>query len=386
MLDHFPTIQLVRRPGIIELSWGHPDPALMPVEALRRAVAAALDAYGPDALMYGADSGAGPLRAWLCERIGQAEGRAPAPAEIMITGGSSHGLDQLCTLCTQPGDIVLVESPTYHLAVRILRDHPLQLVPVPADEHGVQVEAVAATLAALQREGWRARMLYTVPTFHNPTGVSLSMERREALVALAAEHGLLIVEDDVYRELAYNGAAPPSLWSMAPPGTVARLGSFAKSLAPGLRLGWLTADAALVRRIVGGGLLDSGGGINHFTALAVAQIGVLGLYDQQVARLRATYCARRDALLGALAEDLPPECAWTKPHGGFFVWVRLPEGMDAAALLPHAEEAGVSYVPGARFHLDGRGANTLRLAFSLYAEDELRDGARRLGRAIQAGM
>jgi DNA-binding transcriptional MocR family regulator len=386
MLDHFPTIQLVLRPGIIDLGWGHPDPALMPIEAMRHATAAALDVYGADALMYGADPGAGPLRSWLAERIGQREGRTPAPAEIMITGGSSHGLDQLCTLCTQPGDIVLVESPTYHLAVRILRDHPLELVPVPADQHGVQVEPVAATLAGLQREGRRARMLYTVPTFHNPTGASLSMERREALVKLAAEHNLLIVEDDVYRELAYDGDAPPSLWSMAAPGTVARLGSFAKSLAPGLRLGWLTADAALVRRIVGGGLLDSGGGLNHFTALAVAQMGMLGLFDEQVARLRATYRARRDALLDALMEYLPHGCTWTKPHGGFFVWVRLPEGTDAAALLPRAEAAGVSYVPGARFHLDGRGANTLRLAFSLYAEDDLREGARRLGRALEAGL
>ncbi len=187
----------------------------------------------------------------------------------------------------------------------------------------------------------------------------------------------------MYRELAYDGEAPPSLWSMAVPGTVARLGSFAKSLAPGLRLGWLTADAALVRRIVGGGLLDSGGGVNHFTALTVAQMGMLGLYDEQVATLRATYRARRDALLGALAEYLPSGCTWTMPHGGFFVWVRLPEGTDAAELLPHAEAAGVSYVPGARFHLDGCGANTLRLAWSLYGEEELREGARRLGHCLR---
>lgn len=386
MQSLYATIQLVLRPGIIELVWGHPDPALMPVAAVRRAATAALERYGSDALMYGADPGAGPLRAWLCERIGLAEGRAPAPDELMITGGNSHGLSQLCALCTQPGDVVLVESPTYHLAVRILRDYPLDLVPVPADAHGVQVDALAERIAALRRSGRAPRMLYSVPTFHNPTGVSLSAERRQQLVDLAAETGLLIVEDDVYRELAYDGPAPRSLWSMAAPGVVVRLGSFAKSLAPGLRLGWLTGAAPLVKRIVGGGVLDSGGGTNHFAALVAAQLCASGAFDAQVARLRNVYRARRDALLAALDEHLPAGCDVFRPGGGFFVWVRLPDALDADALLPRAEAAGVSYLPGKRCHLDGRGANTLRLAFSLYDEAQLREGARRLGRVLAMAM
>ncbi|MEP7188878.1 MAG: aminotransferase class I/II-fold pyridoxal phosphate-dependent enzyme, partial [Roseiflexaceae bacterium] len=192
MLD-LPTIQLIRRPGIIELGWGHPNAALLPVDGMRQAAADALDRWGADALNYGADQGAGPLLAWLSDRIARTESRAPAIDEIMITGGVSQALDQICTLCTQPGDIALVESPTYHLAIRILRDHPLELIAVPADEHGLRVDALAATLAELRRAGRRARLLYCVPTFHNPTGASLQAERRAALVKLAAAEQLLIV-------------------------------------------------------------------------------------------------------------------------------------------------------------------------------------------------
>ncbi len=376
------TIQLVRRPGIIELGWGHPSAELLPIAEMRQASTAMLDRAGAEALTYGADQGAGPLLAWLRERIERVEGRSPAPDQIVITGGISSGLDQLCTLCTAPGDVVLVEAPTYHLAVRILRDHPLDLLPVPTDDAGLRIDALAATIAELRRAGRRPRLLYTIPTFHNPTGVSLSATGRAALVELAATEELLIVEDDVYRELSYDGPAPPSLWSLAPTGTVARLGSFAKSLAPGLRLGWLTGGAALVGRIVGCGLLDSGGGVNHFTAMAVAELCAAGLFDAHVERLRAAYRARRNALIQALAEHLPPGCAWTAPGGGYFVWVTLPEGMDAAALLPYAEAAGVAYLPGSRFYLDGGGAGALRLAFSMYPPEELAEGARRLREAI----
>src|SRR5215213_2013362 len=348
MLD-LPTIQLIRRPGIMELGWGHPNAALLPVDSMRQAATDALDRWGADALNYGADQGAGPLLAWLSERIARTEGRAPSRDEIMITGGVSHALDQICTLCMQPGDIALVESPTYHLAIRILRDHPLELISIPADEHGLRVDALAETIAELRHAGQRARLLYCVPTFHNPTGTSLQAERRAALVALAAAEQLLIVEDDVYRELSYDGPAPPSLWSLATPETVVRLGSFAKSLAPGVRLGWLTAGTKIAGRLIGSGLLDSGGGVNHFTSLMVTAFCASGQYDQQVVQLCASYRTRRDALLAGLAAHLPPACTWTKPAGGFFVWVRLPEGVDATALLPRAEAAGVSYIPGARF-------------------------------------
>jgi len=377
-----PTIQLALRPGTIDLAWGHPAADLLPVAAMQRATVAALTRFGADALTYGHPAGPGPLLAWLQARIARQEGRMPAADEIMITGGISHGLDQLLTLCTEPGDTVLVESPTYHLAVRIMRDHPLQLVPVPADQDGLQVDALAEQLTDLRRAGQRVRLLYTVPTFHNPTGVSLSLPRRQALIDLAATEGLLIVEDDVYRELAYDGPPPPSLWSAAPPGVVARLGSFSKSLAPGLRLGWMTAGREVIMRLTEGGLLDSGGGSNHFTALAVSLLCESGDFDAQVVRFRNAYHTRRDALLTGFANFLPADCSWYVPAGGFFAWVILPHTLKGTDLLPIAEAAGVSFIPGQRFHLDGRGEHALRLAYSFYAPDALTQAAEHLGKAI----
>ncbi|HEX8034109.1 MAG TPA: PLP-dependent aminotransferase family protein, partial [Ktedonobacterales bacterium] len=240
----------------------------------------------------------------------------------------------------------------------------------------------------LRREGRPPRLLYTIPTFNNPTGISLPDERRRALVDLAANEGLLIVEDDVYRELHYDGPPPPSLWELAPPGVVARMGSFAKSLAPGIRLGWLTADPALVRRFVEGGVLDSGGSLNHFASLVVAQFCLSGEYDALLERFRTAYRTRRDALLAGLSQHMPDNCSWTHPAGGYFVWLRLPKRIDAETLLPAAEAMGVSFVPGTLFYLDGDGGghNALRLAFSLYPPDELTEGTRRLGAALKAAL
>ena len=384
MPAELPIIQMVHRPGLIDLAWGHPDPELLPVAALHRASRAALESFGPDMLQYGHPNGPGPLVGYLAERIAQREGRRPAPDELLVTGGISIGLELVLRHVAQPGDVVLVESPTYHLALRIMRDHGLTLIPVPTDAGGLRLDALAEIVAAQQRSGYPARALYLVPTFSNPTGRSLAAERRPALVALAQAAGLLIIEDDVYRELAYDAPAPPSLWSLAPAGVVARLGAFTKSLAPGLRLGWLTGGPDLINALSNGGLLDSGGGLNHFTALVVAALCQAGDYDPHVARLIAAYRLRRDTLVAALREHLPSGCRVETPGGGFFIWVELPEGVESDALLPAAEAAGVAYIPGQRFHLDKRGHNTLRLAFSLYPPEHLAEAARRLGAALRA--
>lgn len=379
----FPLVQLAVKPGVIDLGWGQPDPRLLPVEEMQEAAARALRKYGAHALAYGADAGAGPLLAWLQQRIERTEQRTLAPDEIMITAGNSDALDQICTHFTQPGDTVLVEAPTYHLAVRILRDHHLNLVAVPTDAEGLCVDALRAILTELRAEGKPPRFLYTIPTFHNPTGVSLSEPRRRELVEVAAAEKLLLVEDDVYRELAYDQAAPPSLWSLAPTGVVLRMGSFAKALAPGLRVGWLTGASEHVQRLVRSGLRDSGGGVNHFAALTVAEFGEAGFFDAQVARLRRAYRERRDALAAALAE-LIPEAQFVKPGGGFFIYVTFANGADTTQLRVRAEERGVNFIPGPRFFLDGRGGNELRAAFSLYPPSELEEAVRRLRLAVDS--
>ena len=378
-----PNVQIVHRPGVIDLGWGHPDPALLPVDGLRLAATEALDRHGAEALAYGSERGPGPLLRWLIGYLGRVEGVAPAADEIIITGGISQAFDQVCTLLTQPGDVVLVEQPTYHLAVRILREHPLELVPVASDVGGLQPEAVAEAITAVRRTGRTPRFLYTVPTFNNPTGVSLAAERRRALIDLAVAEGLLIVEDDAYRELFYDGPAPPSLWSIAPRGTVVRLGSFSKVVAPGLRLGFLTADAAIIERFRGGGLLDSGGGTTHFSANVAAAFCEAGCFEDQGAALRATYRARRDALAAALTEYLPEGVRWTLPAGGFFFWLDLPPGLDTNDLMARAAAGGVGYAPGSRFYVGAGGERAARLAFGLYPKDQLIEAARRLGAVLR---
>lgn len=382
-MNSFPTVQLAVKPGVIDLAWGQPDPKLLPVSAMQRATELALSQFGADTLAYGADAGAGPLLDYLRARIERTEGKALNPDQIMITGGNSDALDQIATHFTEPGDTVLVEAPTYHLAVRILRDHHLDIVPVSTDEDGLRINDLQEELAELKRAGKRVKFLYTIPTFHNPTGTSLSEGRRRGLVKIAAQEHLLIVEDDVYRELAYDAPALPSLWSLAPEGVVLRMGSFAKSLAPGVRLGWLTGKGEHVQRMALGGLRDSGGGVNHFTAMTIAAFCEHGLYDKQLDTLKWSYRERRDALCDALAREIP-DAAFSKPGGGFFLWVTLPETVDTQVLRGRAPEHGVDFIHGARFFVEGGGTNSLRVAFSLYSPQELEQAMQRLGQAYRA--
>jgi DNA-binding transcriptional MocR family regulator len=381
--DHVRVVQVVDRPGIIDLAWGHPELDVLPVAALRAASAEVYDRYGADALSYGRDAGPPPLVEAIRDRLATSDARVPAADEVVVTAGASQGLDLAATLLLSPGDVVLVEEPTYHLAVRVLRDHPVDLVSLPFDGGGLRTEAAAETIARLRGGGRSVRMLYTIPTYHNPTGVTLADGRRRELADLAAETGIVVVEDDVYRELGYDGTTPPSLWSIAAPGTVVRLGSFSKTIAPGLRLGYLTADASFAARATACGVIDSGGGIAHLSALTVAAYVATGAYPAHVEDLRRVYGARRDALLGALAEHLP-DASWTQPRGGFFTWLTLPGGLDATALLPAAEARGVSYVPGRRFYATGDGGRgALRLAFTRYPEADLAEAARRIASAVR---
>jgi 2-aminoadipate transaminase len=373
---------MVLREGYCEFNFGQPDPDLLPLESMRRAPAAALDAFGPDLLAYGAPEGAWPLLAWVRDRIEQREAVAVSLDECIGTAGNSDAIDQVCTLFTRPGDIAFVESPTYHLGLRILQDHHLDLRPVPTDAEGLRVDLLTEQLQQLAAAEQRARLLYTIPTFHNPTGVNLSEPRRRALVDLAVEHRLLVLEDDVYRELAYDGTAPPSLFSLAPRGTVIRMGSFAKSLAPGLRLGWVNCSAAQARRFADGGLRDSGGAPNFSAAMMVAALCRAGDFDSHGERLRRAYRERRDALAAALRDTLPPEASFEVPGGGYFIWVTLPTGIDTESLLTRADAFRVAFIPGARLSADGRNRSALRLSFALMKPRQLVEGARRLGALI----
>ena len=383
MVLTLPDVQHDFRPGIIEFRAGHPDLALLPAAGVLQATQVILEREASRALSYGAEQGPGCLINQLYAWLGRMQGETPPPTEqVLISGGASQALDMLCMLLTEPGDLALVQSPTYHLALRVMRDHRLDLVSVPGDDEGLNVAALEETLNSLQRRGKPPRLLYLVPTFNNPSGITLTLERRSALAELAQQFNLIVVEDDVYYQLWYDRLPPPSIYSLAPSGLIIRLGSFSKILAPGLRLGWMLASPELVQRCVQSGVLDSGGGLNHFTAHVAAAFIELGLLDQQIDALRHAYRERRDVLVNALEEHLPQDCRWLIPQGGFFVWLRLPAQIDSASFLPAAEAAGVSYIPGARFFTNGGGECYCRLNFTMFSRDELEEGARRLGKAL----
>jgi DNA-binding transcriptional MocR family regulator len=370
-------------PGVIDLAWGHPDPSLLPVQELRAAAERAMDRYGPQMLAYGNPAGPPPLIEFICDRLRQTDGRAPSPSQVVITSGASQGLDLAAAFLLNPGDTVLIDVPTYHLAMRILRDHPVQVVGIPSDASGILPDELARVVTQLRQRQQRPRLLYTIPTFHNPTGRVMPDERRAELLAVAALEELQIVEDDTYRELSYDGPAPASLWASDTTSSVIRLGSFAKSVAPGLRVGYVTADAGVVARMVAGGLLDSGGGTTHFAATVLAEYAAAGDYVSQVERFRAAYRGQRDRLLQSLVEHMPETVSWSVPAGGYFVWVQLPNGMSAEKLLPVTRANGVEFLPAHVFFLDQDEApDALRLAFSMHPPDVLAEAGARLASAI----
>jgi 2-aminoadipate transaminase len=357
-----PIIQFTERPGILDLGCGHPNPALLPVEPWLAAAREGARSYGWQALTYGALAGPGPLIEWLSDHL--------ATTNFFITAGASHALALITGLLAEPGDTVLVDAPTYHFALRILRDRGVRLVAAPPDLDGC--------IASLRAAGHRVPMLYLVPTFGNPTGASVPDDRRRYLVEVAQRTGVTLVEDDTYRELTYDGPAPVSLWDLAAGAGVVRIGSFAKTVAPGLRLGWINAAPSLIDRLGGLGYVDSGGGVNHANALTMAAFCASGLFERHVAGLRAAYRERRDVLAGALRGlDV------VVPGGGWFLWARLPDGVTAAELLPVAERHGVSYVPGPSFYPDGEdGHRYVRLAYSFLDLPDLAEAADRLSRAV----
>lgn len=382
MIDTVPPItQYVEQTGVIDLGWGHPVPSALPVEYWRASQEDMLRAFSWQALTYGYAAGPGPLIEWLCGHLGTTDAGAPSPAEMFVTAGASQALELVSTLLTRPGDVVIVDSPTYHLALRIFADRDVELVGAPTDDAGIDPQATGELLRRLGGEGRRVPLLYLVPTFANPTGSSLPEVRRSELIEVAQRAGTTIVEDDAYRELVYDGTALASLWSIASGRGVIRIGSFSKTVGPGLRLGWITASLDIVRMLIDRGFVDSGGGLNHATALTMATMGSSGRYAEHVQRIRAVYRRHRDALVAALHEHVP-SVKVTAPRGGWFLWLRLPDGVHAADLLTSAMNHSVAFLPGSRFYTRPVMDDHIRLSFSMFEPTVLAEAARRVGLAL----
>ncbi|MCX5377814.1 PLP-dependent aminotransferase family protein [Streptomyces sp. NBC_00091] len=370
-------LALTERPGVISFAGGLPAPELFDTAGLRAAYEATLTGTGAArALQYSTTEGAPELRAAVAARAG-ARGLATSADEVLITTGSQQGLTLLAATLLEPGDTVLVENPTYLAALQCFGLAGARVIPVPCDGQGLLPDALAEITA---RE--RPKLLYTIPTFQNPTGRTLPGERRAEVARIAARLGLWLVEDDPYGDLRYEGAHRP--WIAAHPGAedrTALLGSFSKVMAPGLRLGWLRAPSALRRAAV---VAKQAADLHTSTVDQLAAAHYLGAHDldAHTARVREAYRARRDALLAGLGGALPAGSEWNRPEGGMFVWARLPEGYDAGALLKSAVAHEVAYVPGAPFHTGTPDPRTLRLSFTTHTPEEITEGLARLARAL----
>lgn len=367
-------------PAVIDFGNGQPSLSLLPVAALRTAADHCLGQGDPSLLQYGEDQGDEGFRQSLAQFLTRRYAHAIEARQLMVTGSASQGLDLVCTRFTKPGDTIFVEEPTYFLALHVFRDHGLKLVGIPIDDEGIRVDLLREALTRHQ-----PTLLYTIPAFQNPSGTTMSAQRREQLVAISREHNLLIVADEVYQMLDFGLAPPPPLAVHVEHARVLSLGSFSKICAPGLRLGWIHGSHKLLHPLMYSGLVQSGGGLNPLMSGVMRSMIDLGLADAGLDGLKQVYTERSAALCDALRASIP-NAAFVAPQGGYFVWVRLPEGTTAAVLQPLAKNEGVTFHAGSRFVTGDGFANFVRLSFAHYDTPTLLEGVRRLARALAAVM
>jgi 2-aminoadipate transaminase len=364
-----------RNPDAVFFGGGVPPTEAIPVARLREGADRAW-ADGAETLLYGEVRGYRPLRELIAERMA-ARGAIVDPADVLITNGAQQGIDLAARIFIDPGDIVLTEEPTFMDALRVFRSHEAEPVGVPVDEEGLQVDILATLLDRLPK---RPKFLYTMPTYQNPMGVSMSSARRRALVDLARERGLVIVEDDPYGDLSYDEAPLPTLKSLEP--EVIFLGTFSKVLAPGLRVGWVASSPRLREAFFN---VKEGTDIHNERIMTRTVFHTaLGFLDEHIGATREIYRARRDAMLAGLTREMPAGVRWTIPHGGFFLWVTLPDRFETDTMLPDATDRGVIYLPSSWFYPDRSWTRSMRLNFSAQPEERIAEAMRRLAETIQA--
>ncbi|MFC4057055.1 PLP-dependent aminotransferase family protein [Planomonospora corallina] len=368
------------RPEVVSLAGGMPYVTALPLDVVGELVADLVARRGPVALQYGSGQGDPHLREQICEvmRLEGIEGHAD---DVVVTVGSQQALDLITRIFIDPGDVILAEGPSYVGALGTFAAYQAKVVHIAMDDEGIIPESLAQTIYALQTAGSRIKFLYTIPTFHNPGGVTLNTERRTQVLEICQRAGVLIVEDNPYGLLGFDGEPMRALRADNPDGVV-YLGSFSKTLAPGFRVGWALAPHAIRDKLV---LAMESAVLSHsvFTQLAVGQYLTTQPWREQIKAFQELYRERRDTMLSALESLMPDECTWTRPSGGFFVWATLPEGLDSKALLPRAVAERVAFVPGTGFFADGSGARHMRLSYCYPEPERIREGVRRLAGVIE---
>jgi len=365
-------LKVTAQPDIISFAGGLPAPELFPVEAVRAAANFVLTQNGPEALQYGPSEGFMPLREWISAEVRQ-RGIVAKATDVLVTNGSQQVLDLVGKLFLNAGDVVLTENPTYLAAIQAFQTFEVRFVTVPTDAHGLIPEALPELIRL-----HRPKFLYTIPNFQNPTGVTLNAERREKLARIAAEHHLVIVEDDPYGKLRYRGADVPPVKHWDETDSVIYASTFSKTIAPGLRLGWVVASAEVLSRLL---ILKQASDL-HTSSFDQRVAHAFLMQNDQTAhleRIRNAYGERFDVMNEALRKEMPTGYTWTQPEGGMFLWVTGPKELDGLSLLARAIEHKVAFVPGRDFFPGDGGNNHLRLNFSNSAPERIREGVRRLG-------
>ncbi len=365
---------------MLAFSGGFPDPETFERDVFSSIIERLLRDDAGVAMQYAASEGIPSVREYLRDRVAQLDGSKPELAELIVTSGGIDCMELLAKSFLDPGDPVVVESPTYLGAIMGFRTYEADVRGVPMDADGMQVDVLADWLA----EGLRPKFVYTIPEHQNPSGLTLSVERRRALVELARRYGFLILEDVAYRELAFDGTHLPSLWSMAPE-TVLQAGTFSKTLFPGLRLGWAVGPAEVVAQLaVAKQNADQCSGA--LGQRLMEEYGRAGHFGPHLERARAVYAHRWVLMDEALRAHMPEGTRWTQPTGGFFTWLELPWDLDTAELRPAATAAGVAFVAGRPFYADGRTSNAMRLSFSRIPDGRIDEGVQRLARAVESAV
>lgn len=366
-----------------EFGGGKPDPGSFPYDAIVDATARMMKIEGDQALTYGEPLGYRGLRELLVHKYDHYENLQVSPDSFLLANGSGHAISLVVSTFVDIGDAVICEAPTFSGTLNGIRRHGADLHGVPVDDEGIVIDAVREKLEMLKAQNRRCKLIYTMPTFHNPAGPTATLERRKALIALAKEFETVILEDDAYGELRFEGEFVPSLYSLDDSGIVIRSGTFSKILGAGMRLGWLLAPQEMIPTLQA---FNFGGGVAPFTS-RVATYYMREHMEDHVKVLIDVYRNKRDAMLQGLYETLDgTDAEISKPAGGFFIWIKLPTGTDREKLGQLAREAGVGIVPGTAFMPNGGGEEYIRLAFSYESEEKCHAGARHLGSAIRGAM
>jgi len=370
------------RPEVVSLAGGMPFVSALPKELVNGAIERVMRDSGPTALQYGSGQGVPALREQILE-VMALEGIRANVDDVVVTTGSQHALELVTKLFINPGDVVLAEGPSYVTAMVVFRSFQAQVEHVAMDEHGLVPEALRQRIAALKAEGKKIKFLYTVPTFSNPAGVTLTWQRRVEILEIARSNDILVLEDNPYGLLYFDGPPPHAMRSVEEDGVV-YLGTFSKTLAPGFRVGWVLAPHAIREKVI---LANEAAVLSpsSFTQMIISEYMASSDWQGQIDTFRDVYRERRDAMLQAL-DDYLPDLRWTNPTGGFYVWLTLPDNLDSKSMLPRAVKELVAYTPGTAFYADGGGRNNIRLAFCYPTPDFIREGIRRLSTVINGEL